>query len=147
MALQYIKFTYEMSFGDINLKWTTKQEENSSFKSWPQNRPRIICWLFPELRSNKGTYIILSITRHNESLYDIKSDDLHTLCPCLVRSVYILQITSQSVVGDVAMTRQVWHELVKWIISNSLDVDLIHGDFHGQSCKKIIFLWPCFLIT
>ena len=36
-------------------------------------------------------------------------------------------------------------DAIKWIvISNSLDIDFIHGDIHGRSCKKyqsIILVW------
>ena len=82
--------------------------------------------LFPELRSNEGnkhenktrasaetvrrevTYIILFLTRHNESINDYENDVLYTLSPCLTRSVFVLLMTSQSIVDDVTMTRQSW---------------------------------------
>ena len=84
--------------------------------------------LFPELRNNKGnkhknnsrasaetvrhksTYIILFLTRNNESINDDKNDDLYTLSPCLTRSVFVLVMTSQSIADDVKMTRQLWYE-------------------------------------
>ena len=28
------------------------------------------------------------------------------------------------------------------VISNSLDIDFIHGDIHGRSCKKAWYQWP-----
>ena len=41
----------------------------------------------------------------------------------------------QSIADNVTMTRQ----LITWIvISNSLDIDFIHGDIHGRSCKNVI---------
>ena len=62
---------------------------------------RLFWCLFPELRSNEGnehqnntwvctktvcqesTYITLFLTRHNESINEDKSDDIHTSSPCL----------------------------------------------------------------
>ena len=86
--------------------------------------------LFPELRSNEGnkyqnntrvgaetvrhesTYIILFLTRHNGSIIDDKNNDLYTSFPCLTRKVLILLMTSQSIVDDVTMTRQLWRDHV-----------------------------------
>ena len=80
--------------------------------------------LFPELRSDEGneyqnnirasaetvrhesTYIILFLTRHNESINDYKTDELYTSSPCLTRSVFVLLMTSQPIADDVTMTRQ-----------------------------------------
>ena len=39
---------------------------------------------------------------------DDENDDLKTSTPCLSRSVYGLLMTSQSIVYDVTITRQVW---------------------------------------
>ena len=61
------------------------------------------------------------------------NDDIHTSFPCLSRSLYVLLITSQSIGDDVTMTRQLWRD---YVISNYTDVDFIHGDIHGRSCKK-----------
>ena len=40
-------------------------------------------------------------------------------------------------------------DAITWIvISNSLDIDFIHGDIHGRSCKKCNYLsmqWFCFI--
>ena len=80
--------------------------------------------LFPELRSNEGnkhknntwmsvgtvrhesTYIILFLTRYNESINDYKNDDLYASSVCLTRLVFVLQMTSQSIADDVTMTWQ-----------------------------------------
>ena len=109
--------------------------------------------LFPELRSNKGnkhqnntrvcpetvhhesTYIILFLTGHNESI----NDDKTTMCThrphvslarfsfCWWRHNRLLMMSQ-------------WPDncnAIMWImIFNSLDIDLIHGDIHGRSCKK-----------
>ena len=82
--------------------------------------------LFPELRSNEAnkyqnntrvsaetvpresTYIIIFLTRHNESINDSKNDELYTSSPCLTRSVFVLLMTSQSLADDITMTRQLW---------------------------------------
>ena len=87
--------------------------------------------LFPELRSNEGNkyqnntrvsaetvrhesaYIILFLTRHNESIKDYKNDELHTFPPCLTGSVFVLLMTAQPIGDDVTMTRQLWREHVK----------------------------------
>ena len=108
--------------------------------------------LFPELRSNEGnkhhnnirvsaetvrhesTYIILFQTRHNESINDDKTNDLYTSSPCLTRSMFGLLMTSQSIADDVTIARQLWRGHVNSDIS--LDIDFIHGDIHGRSCKK-----------
>ena len=109
---------------------------------------RGLLWcLFLELRSNGGNkhqdntrvgaetvrhesaYIILFLTRHNESINDNKNDDLFTSSPCLARLVSVLLMTSQSIADDVTMTRQLWRD-------HSLDINFIHGDIHVRSCKN-----------
>ena len=88
---------------------------------------------------HESTYIILFLTRQNESINDDKNDDLYTLSPCPTLSGFVLVMTSQSIADDVTMTRQLW--CVTWIvISNSLDIDFIHGDIHGRSCKNVPFI-------
>ena len=74
----------------------------------------LVCF-FPELRRNEGnelhnntrvsaeairyesTYIVLFLTRLNESINDDKNDDLYISPPCLIRSVFVLLMTSQSI--------------------------------------------------
>ena len=86
--------------------------------------------LFPELQGNEGnkhqndtrvstetvrhesTYIILFLTRHNESINEDKIDDLYTSSPCLTRSVFVLLMTSQSIADDATMTKQLWRDHV-----------------------------------
>ena len=51
---------------------------------------------------------------------------------------FIRLMTLQSIADDVTMTRWI-------VISNSLDIDFIHGDIHDRSCKKITL--PIFDIT
>ena len=109
--------------------------------------------LFPELRSNSGnkyqnntrvsaetvrhesTYIILFLSRHNESINDDKNDNLFTLSRAsLVQFSFYWWRHNQ-----LLMTSQ-WPDncdTITWIvISNSLDIDFIHGNIHGRSCKK-----------
>ena len=43
---------------------------------------------------------------------DDKNDDLYILSPCLTRSVFVLLMTSQAIVDDVTMTRQLWRDHV-----------------------------------
>ena len=105
--------------------------------------------LFPELLCNSGnkhqnntrvssetvcqesTYIILFLTWHNETINDDWNDDhsvsLARFPLCWWRYNWLL-MTSQWPDNCDAIT---------WIvISNSLDIDFIHDDIHGRSCKK-----------
>ena len=107
--------------------------------------------LFPELRSNEGNkyqnntrvstetvrheskYIILFLTRHNESIND-KNDDLYTSSPCLTRSVFVLQMTSQSIADDVIVTGQLWRDHVK------SDIYLVRHRFYSQPYSRPVVL-------
>ena len=88
---------------------------------------------------HESIYIILFLTRHNESINDDKNDDLCTTSSCLTGSIFVLLITSQSIVDDVTMTRHLWPDHVNRDI-DLLDIDFVHGDIHGGSCKKVSFL-------
>ena len=79
-------------------------------------------------------YIILFLTRHNESINDDKNYDLHILFPCLTHSVDALLMMSQLIADDVTMTRQLWCDI-------SSDINFIHRDIHGQLCKKHSSHW------
>ena len=110
--------------------------------------------LFPELRSNEGneyqnntrvsaetvrhksTYIILFLTRHNESINEYKTTSFtHRPRVSLARFSFCWWRHNQ-----LLMTSQ-WPDncdAITWIvISNSLDIDYIHRDIHGQSCKNV----------
>ena len=78
-------------------------------------------------------------TRVNTLFYFLRDDkidyenkDFHTLTLCLTHWVYVL-LTSQSIVHDVTITRQLWRDHVDSDIS--LDIDFIHG----RSCKNAKF--------
>ena len=91
---------------------------------------RVILVFISELRSNEGnkhrnnsqvsaeivrhesTYIILFLTRHNDSINGERNDDLYTSSPCLTRSVFVLLMTSQSISDDVTMTRQLCEHVI-----------------------------------
>ena len=69
---------------------------------------------------HKIAYIILFLSRHNESKNDDKNDDLYTSSPCLTRSVSALLMTSQSIADDVTMTKQLWRDHVNtgiWFVT------------------------------
>ena len=66
---------------------------------------------------------------HNESINDDKNDDLHTSTPCLTRSFYVLLLMTSKWPDN--YVRSMWE-----VISNSWDIDFIHGDIHGRSCEK-----------
>ena len=112
--------------------------------------------LFPELLSNEGnkyqnnarvsaetvrhesTYIILFFIRQNESInnYEKTTSFTHRPHVSLARFSFCWWHRSR-----LLMTSQ-WLDncdAITWIvISNSLDIDFIHGDIHGRSCKKVI---------
>ena len=122
---------------------------------------RELFWcLFPELRSNEGnkhqnntwvsaetvhhksTYINLFLTWHNESINDDKNDNLYTYFPIFTHRPRV-SLAWCSVCwwrhNRLLMTSQLPDncDAVTWIvISNSLDIDFIHGDIHARSCKK-----------
>ena len=117
----------------------------------------IFCCLFPELRSNEGNehqnntsecinsssqgyiiflYIILFLTCHNEPINDDKTMILrHRPRVSLARFTFYWWPHNQFF-----MTLQ-WPDNcdgIAWItIFNSLNIDLIHGDIHSQSCKNL----------
>ena len=86
---------------------------------------RVLYWyLLSELRSNEGnrhkhssrvsvetvlhegTYIILFLTRYNESMNDEENDDLCAPSSSFTRSVFVLLMTSQTIPDDITMTGQ-----------------------------------------
>ena len=112
--------------------------------------------LLPELRSNEGNkyqnntrvsaetvrhenaYIILFLTRHNESINEYTTTSFtHRPRVSLARFSFCwwrhnrLLMTSQWPDNCDAIT--------SIVISNSLDIDFIHGEIHGRSCKKFLF--------
>ena len=135
----------------------------SSDESFQRSREGYFWCLFPELRSNEGnkyqnnprvsaetvrhesTYIILFLTRHNESINDYNNDEFYTSSRvALARFLFCLGATLSPRFcwwrhNRLLMTSQ-WPgncDAITWIvISNSLDIDFIHGDIHGRSCKK-----------
>ena len=83
---------------------------------------------------HESTYIILFLTRHNESM----NDDNTTIFTHRTR-VSVARSFCLSRHNRLLMTSQ-WPnncDAITWIvISNSLDIPFIHGDIHGRSCKK-----------
>ena len=119
--------------------------------------------LFPKLGSNEGskcqnnarvstemvhherTYIIIFLTRHNESINDYKKDKLYTSFPCFTHSVFVLMMTSQSIADDVTMTRQLWCDHMNSDISilftaifTAGHVRLWYIDFSLSVCPSIL---------
>ena len=109
--------------------------------------------LFPGLRSNEGnkyqnntrastetvhhesTYIIVFLTRKNESINEYKTTSFtHRPRVSLARFSFCWWRRNR-----LLMTPQ-WPDncgAITWIIiSNSLDIDYIHGDIHGQLWKN-----------
>ena len=98
--------------------------------------------LFPELRSNKGnkyqnntrvntetirhesTYIILFLTWYNEFINNDNNDHLYIIPMSQLLRIHFADNC----------------EAITWIVANSLDIDFIHGDIHGQSCKKSLYM-------
>ena len=75
---------------------------------------------------HESTYIILFLTRHHDEKNYDKNDDLHTSTPCLTRWVYVLLMTSQSIVDDVTITRQLWSEILLKVSASELGRPLIY---------------------
>ena len=99
-----------------------------------KNNPRVSA----ETVRHESTYIIVLLTRHNESIHDDRTRIFtHRPRVSLARCTFCwwrhnrLVMTSKWPDNCDANTWQV--------ISNSLDIDFIHGDIHDQSCKK---MWP-----
>ena len=80
------------------------------FRSYQGNKHQNNTWVSAETVCHVSIYIILLLTQHNESINDDKNDKLYTSSPCLTRSVFILLMTSQSIVDDVRTTRQLWRD-------------------------------------
>ena len=126
----------------------------SSDESFQRSREGLLWCLFPELRSNEGNkyqnntrvsaetvrhesaYSILFLTRHNESINEYKTTSF-THCPRVPLARFSFCWWRHN---GLLMTSQWWPDNcdeVMWIlISNSLDIDYIHGDICDQSCKK-----------
>ena len=86
---------------------------------------------------HESAYIILFLTRHNESIDDDKTT-MFTHRPRVSLAQFSFCWWRHN---RLLMTSQ-WPDncdAVMWIvISNLLDIDFIHGDIHGRSCKKNI---------
>ena len=97
-----------------------------------QNNTRVSAWTV----RHESTYSVSYLTRHNESINDDKNDNLHTSSPCLTPARFKfcwwlhnrLLMASQWAENFDASTWQV--------TTNSLDIDFIHSDIQGRSCKK-----------
>ena len=92
----------------------------SSGEMFMRSRDGYFVVYFPSCSSTREINIKMSLqwvhkqfARNNESIYDVKNDELHAPPPCRTRSVYVPLMTSQSTVDDVTMTRQLWREHVK----------------------------------
>ena len=68
-------------------------------------------WVSTETVRHKSAYIILFVTWHKESINDDKNDDLYT-SSCLTHSVFVLLMMSQSIAGNVTVTRKLWPDHV-----------------------------------
>ena len=125
------------------LFWCTFPELGSNEGNKHQNNTRVST----ETVRHESTYIILFLTRHNDSINDAKNEDLHTSCRVsLARFMFCWWRHNR-----LAMTSQ-WPDncdAITWmVISNELGVDFIHGDIHDRSCKKVwyfIQVWVPFL--
>ena len=91
---------------------------------------RVVLGFFPGLRNSEGnkhqnntrvsaetvrhesTHIILFLSRHDESINDDKNDDLYTSAPCLIRAVFVLLMTPQSIADSATIATQLWGDYV-----------------------------------
>ena len=133
----------------------TSCDNSTNFQRGTSKLTRGSFWyLSPELRCNEenkhqnntrvstktvrheSTYIILFFSRHKESInYD--KTTVFTYRPCISLARFSFYRWRHN---PLLMTPQ-WPincDAITWIvISNSLDIDFIHGDIHGRSCKNI----------
>ena len=96
-----------------------------------QNKTRMSA----ETVRHESTYIISFLTRHNESINYDKKDDIYALS-----RVSLARFSSCWWRHNGSLMASQWPDncdAVTWmLIFNSLDIDFIHGDIHGLSCKK-----------
>ena len=120
-SLYFTQKSFSMTgvFNILRIMYVLEWRTVSALTRW------LFLCLFPELWSNEGnkhknntrvsaetvhhksTYIILYLTRHSESVNDVKND-INTSSPCLIRLVFVLPMMSQSIADDVTITRQLW---------------------------------------
>ena len=98
----------------------------------------------PQTVRHESIYIILLLTRLQESRNNDNNDDLLTSTPCFTHSVYVLLMTSQSIADDVTnalcITRSNSCDTrTRKAMSNTFDINLIHDHIHGRSCTTRCF--------
>ena len=71
-------------------------------------------------------------------------NDPYTLTLCLIRFIYVVLMTSQSVTDDITKALHDNNcDMSTWkMISNFLDIDIIHTLIHPWSRKKVIRVTP-----
>ena len=127
------------------LEWRTVSAHERVINKY-QNNTRVSA----ETVCHESVYIILFLTRHYKSINDDKMTIFtHRPRGSLAQSSYCWWRRNR-----LLMTSQ-WLDncdAIAWIvISNSLDIDYIHGDIHDGSCKKATYailywytyMWLC----
>ena len=99
------------------------------------NKHQKYTWASAEKVRHETTYIILFLTRHNESMNDdITGDDYASSPVSLSRFSFFWWRNNRLLMMS---QRPDDCDAITWIvISNSLDIDVIHGDIHDRSCKN-----------
>ena len=114
------------------LFWCLFPELRSTQGNKNQNNPRVIA----ETVRHESTYIILFLTRYNESIND-NATTIFTHRPRVSLTQFSFCWWHHN---RLLMTSQ-WPDncdAITWIvISNSLDIDFIHWNIHSRSCKKV----------
>ena len=109
-----------------------------------RNKHKNNTWVCADTVCHESSYIILFLTQHNKSINNDKNDNLSTSSPYLIRSVYILLMTLQSIADDVTITRQSWRDHVNsdiWLFR----YQFYSRDIHSRSCKHSYYWLPwCF---
>ena len=108
MIIENNVYTWLMNCFTSGLFWCLFPKLGSNEVNKHQNTTQVNA----ETVCHESTYIILFLTRNNESINDDENDDLNASSPCLTRYVFVLLMTSQSIADDVIMTRQLWRDHV-----------------------------------
>ena len=110
------------------LFWCLFSELRSNEGNIPQNNTRVSAYTV----RHKSKYIILFLTRDNESINDAKKTGSSRIIPCLARSLYVPLMTTQSIGDDVTMARQLWREHV------TSDFEIVRYRFYSRRYSRSV---------
>ena len=80
---------------------------------------------------------MLLFTRHNELI----KDDVDTSALSLIRSIYVLLMTSQSIADGVTRTLPEGTALEKRYLTEYIDIAFVYNHVNDRSCTNTISSW------